>query len=90
VLIEYTSKPVTVLACKIEEEGKVEKCKKAGVYCYTHKGKGAVSTKLDFTVATGQKPEAGDYIIYLDAEDIYLCKADVFDKKYGVKGMIIK
>jgi len=89
-LIEYTSKPITVLACKMLEEGTIEKAKKAGMYVYSHKGKGAVKTRLEFAVSSNQKPVPGDYIIKLSKDNIYLCKADVFDKKYGVKGMVIR
>jgi len=89
-LRSYTSRPTTVMACMIEEDGKTEKVK-AGIYRYTHKGRGAASTLLEFTVGAKQKaPVAGDFIIRLDKEDIYLCGREVFLKKYEVKGMVIK
>jgi len=83
---EYTTKPCTILACCIEKEGTVTK--KDDKFVYECKGKGAVRTKLTFTATT--KPKVGDYIIQLDKEDIYLCKREVFLKKYKVKGMVIK
>lgn len=88
-LREYTSKPCTVLACEMIEEGDV-KDKGKGVWRYTHKGRGASTTMLDFSVSKDQEPEAGDFIIKLSKTDIYLCKAEVFHAKYGVKGMVIR
>lgn len=87
-LIEYISKPVTVLACEIKKEGKIKK-EKEGVYVYTYKGRGAASTRLEFTTNAEQKVRIGDFIIKL-ADDCYLCPADVFKRKYGIKGMIIR
>lgn len=88
-LREYQSKPVSVLACMIEDTGIVTK-KKAGEYEYTHKGRGASTTLLVFSASEKQVPEVGDFIIKLSDEDIYLCKAGVFCEKYNVRGMYIR
>jgi hypothetical protein len=88
-LRNYTSKQVNVLACLIEETGTVTKIED-GEYKYEHKGRGAITTVLIFAVSNKQNPQAGDYIIQLSKEDIYLCPADVFKEKYVVTGMVIK
>lgn len=87
-LKEYTSTPQTVLACMIIDAGTVTK-KKAGEYEYIAKGKGASTTKLLFATSPKQEPEVGDFIIYHSKDDIYLCKAEVFNVKYRPKGMVI-
>ena len=87
-LREYVSKPSTVLACIITDKGTLTK-KKAGEYEYKEKGKGASTTLLLFATSPKQEPEVGDAIIFLDKEDIYLCKAGVFHGKYNHKGMEI-
>ena len=87
-LVEYISKPVTVLACEIKKEGKIKK--KEGGYVYTHKGRGAVMTCLEFTTNAEQEVRTGDFIIKLSNTDCYLCPANVFERKYGIKGMVIR
>jgi hypothetical protein len=78
-LREYDTRPKVVLACLIEETGEIKKVS-TGKYKYTHKGKGAVSTCLEFTVS--KKPVPGDYIIYLSKDDCYHCTKEVFESKY--------
>jgi len=89
-LKDYTTKPMTVLACEITEAGKIEKIK-TGVYKYTERGRGAASTLLEFTKGAKQKePKVGDFIIRLKKDDIYLCDRETFLKKYACEGMKIK
>lgn len=87
-LREYVSKPQAILACIITEKGILTK-KKSGEYEYKEKGKGASTTLLLFAVPSKQTPEIGDFIMYADKEDVYLCKADLFHAKYNHKGMEI-
>lgn len=86
-LREFTSIPCTVLACKIEEGGKVEGSKSKG-YVYTHKNKSGITTTLTFQASV--KPVEGDYIIQQSKTDVYHCPAEVFAKKYNVKAMVIQ
>lgn len=91
-LREYTSKQVTVLACKIEEGGEVIKLSKEkgdkGRYEYKHKGSGASTTRLEFDAS--KLPAVGDFIIHESKTDVYHIPADLMAKKYNVKGMYIK
>lgn len=89
-LKEYTTKPQTVLACKMEESGEIKKVK-TGVYRYTHRGRGAATTMLEFTIGAKQPaPVIGDFVIHLAKDDIYGCEALKFRDKYTVQGMKIK
>lgn len=84
-LRQYNSIPKTVLACMIEDTGTVTKIK-AGEYKYEHKGKGASMTLLVFQTSPKQEPKTGDFIMYENRDDIYLCPADVFHGKYRIQG----
>ena len=87
-LKEYKTRPCTVYACEIKEDGEVKAGKEKGKYIYSHKGRGAVRTILEFTSTT--KPKVGDFIIRLTEDDIYLCMQDVFKAKYSIVGGVIK
>lgn len=91
-LREYTSVPSTVLACKIEEDGEIEKVSEGktekGTYEYRRKGSGAARTKMVFEASV--VPKAGDFIIQQSKDDIYHCPEELFAKKYNVKGMYIR
>jgi len=88
-LREYTTRPLTVLACIVEKEGEVTKVKdKEGLYQYKHKGKGAITTLLTFTATAPVEP--GDAIIMVSDTDISHCPWDVFQAKYNVQGMQIQ
>jgi len=86
-LKEYSSKPCTVLACEILEEGKVEGSKAKG-YTYTCKGVHGITTLMKFEATV--KPEVGDFIIELSKNDVYHCPKDVFEKKYSTTRMLIQ
>lgn len=88
-LREYNTIQKTILACVIEEDGELKELKK-GQWEYRHKGKGATTTLLIFSVSVGKKPKVGDAIIFLDKNDICHCKKSVFDSKYQRLGMTIK
>ena len=94
-LKKYTQRAIDILACEIHKDGKIEKLldekKKEvkGEYVYTHRGRSAITTRLIFSVDPKQEPQAGDFIVHANKDDIYCCPKDVFDKKYLVAGMSI-
>jgi len=88
-LKEFKNKPQTRLACVIDEKGELVEVKK-GIWKYTHQARGCTKTLLEFTVGAKQKaPEAGDYIVFLSKDDIYLCGKEEFEKAWNPVGMRI-
>lgn len=88
-LREFNNKPQTRLACRIEDGGTLEKVKK-GIWKYTNQLKGCTKVELEFQVgATQEDPVVGDYIVYLDANDIYLCDKEKWEASWNPKGMVL-
>ena len=87
-LREYSSIPQKRLACQIEESGKVEKVSD-GIAKYENKV-GAVTELLEFKYTEGQKPEVGDYIVFISKEDVYLVKKDLFESSYRSTGFKLR
>lgn len=89
-LKSYDSRPCTVLACEIEEQGEISKTKgKAKSYTYSckHKATG-INTLLVF--GASEEPKVGDFIIQTSKADIEHCPRDVFEKKYTIARMLIQ
>jgi hypothetical protein len=84
----YESVPTSILACPILEKGKLTKVKDS-IWNYHCKGKGGITTSMDFD-AGKKTPEAGDYIIQQSKADIYHCPKEVFEKKYKPTGFTLR
>jgi len=82
-LKEFINKPQERLACVIDEKGKLEDLGK-GMWKYAHKAKGCTSTLLEFKVGDA-KPEAGDYIVWIDKTDIYHASKKAWEDTWSPK-----
>lgn len=68
---EFESKPIKRNALKITEEH--------GILYLEEKSEAVVRTPLgDLTFKCYEEPKIGDYVCYLNAEDVYHCNAEVF------------
>ena len=82
-LKEYTRRPNSVLACKIEEDCTEQE---KGCYSYQHK-RGSIITLLEFE--SKKKPAVGDFIVQ-DGASYILIKETEFNKKYVSTGFVLR
>lgn len=75
---DYESKPVTRRAMKITEDMDFDIIDDSTMTCY-YKMSDTEKTYVDFK--HHQEVEVGDYIVYLNDDDIYHCDAKVFAER---------
>ena len=72
---EYKSRPITRKACKIKSNFQVSKVNDAEATWLYKEGEEQILFKAH------QTPAAGDYIVYLNEDDVYHCDKTTFEER---------
>ena len=72
---DYTSKPITRSAHKVEETDIIEKhCSEEATFIL-------LTQNENVTFKAYEEVKTGDYIVYLNKDDIYHCSKKVFEER---------